>query len=102
MADKLVAGAGCPTAGVLRALRPAEPPGRDYSPILPGAGKDDYARYMNPDLLLSLQRAPASMLHRDELLFQIVHQSTELWLKLACFEVAEATRLIESGELAMA
>ena len=38
--------------------------------------------------------------HRDELLFQTVHQASELWLKLAWTEVEEATRLIERGELA--
>src|SRR6202035_1812422 len=35
----------------------------------------------------------------DELLFQTVHQSTELWLKLATSEVEEAAGLIESGEI---
>jgi tryptophan 2,3-dioxygenase len=54
---------------------------------------------MRTDALLSLQRTPEEMIHRDELLFQTVHQSTELWLKHACFEVAEATRLMTSGEL---
>ena len=37
------------------------------------------------------------MAHRDELLFQTVHQSSELWLKLAWTEVEEATRLLERG-----
>jgi len=37
--------------------------------------------------------------HRDELLFQTVHQSSELWLKFAVSEVTEATRLIDSDEL---
>lgn len=56
-------------------------------PVLPGEGGDDYARYMRTDALLSLQRRPEEMVHRDELLFQTVHQSTELWLKHACFEL---------------
>ena len=29
-------------------------------------------------------------MHRDELLFQVVHQSSELWLKLATSDVEEA------------
>jgi len=37
--------------------------------------------------------------HRDELLFQTVHQSSELWLKLAWNEVEEATRLVEERDL---
>jgi tryptophan 2,3-dioxygenase len=70
----------------------------DYStPILPGDGKDDYARYMRTDALLSLQRRPEEMVHRDELLFQTVHQSTELWLKHACFEVRGATEQVGAG-----
>ncbi|WP_328346646.1 tryptophan 2,3-dioxygenase family protein [Micromonospora sp. NBC_00421] len=63
---------------------------RDQSPVLPGGGATDYARYMRTDELLDLQRDPADMLHRDELLFQVVHQSAELWLKLAEAELAEA------------
>ena len=39
-------------------------------------------------------------MHRDELLFQTVHQSSELWLKHAWAEVEEATRLIEARDLA--
>ena len=61
-----------------------------YDPILPGEGKDDYARYMQIDALLALQRDPTAMHHHDELLFQITHQTTELWLKLATFEAEAA------------
>lgn len=68
---------------------------KDYSQqVLAGEGGDDYARYMRTDALLSLQRKPDEVVHRDELLFQVVHQSTELWLKLACAEVAEAAGCI--------
>ena len=38
-----------------------------------------------------------SRLHRDELLFQTVHQASELWLKLAWSEVDEATSTDRSG-----
>jgi tryptophan 2,3-dioxygenase len=73
---------------------------RDYSrPILSGEGDDDYTRYMRIDALLALQRQPEERVHRDELLFQVVHQSTELWLKLACAEVAEASAWIGGGDL---
>lgn len=68
-------------------------------PVLPGEGDTDYARYMRTDTLLSLQRRPEEMVHRDELLFQTVHQSTELWLKHACFELEQATRDIHAGEI---
>lgn len=73
---------------------------KDYSiPVLEGEGDNDYTRYMRTDTLLSLQRRPEDMVHRDEMLFQVVHQSTELWLKLACYEVEEAGRQIDAGQL---
>jgi len=76
---------------------------RDYSSqILTGEGTTDYARYMRTDALLSLQRRQDEVVHRDELLFQTVHQTTELWLKLACAEVAEATSRIQERETAAA
>lgn len=75
----------------------------DYSqPILPGKGASDYERYLRTDDLLSLQKTPEEMVHRDELLFQTVHQSSELWLKLACFEVEAATEQMRKVELAAA
>jgi tryptophan 2,3-dioxygenase len=40
--------------------------------------------------------------HRDELLFQTVHQSSELWLKHAWNEVEEATRLVAQRDVAAA
>jgi tryptophan 2,3-dioxygenase len=71
---------------------------KDYSvPVLGGAGANDYVRYMRTDDLLSLQRRPDEVIHRDELLFQTVHQSTELWLKLACSEVDEAADQVRAG-----
>jgi tryptophan 2,3-dioxygenase len=64
-------------------------------PILPGKGDSDYERYLRTDELLSLQKTPEEMSHPDELLFQTVHQTSELWLKLACWEVENATKLIK-------
>jgi tryptophan 2,3-dioxygenase len=75
----------------------------DYTePVLPGPGGSDYERYLRTDELLELQPDPRSWAHRDELLFTTVHQSSELWLKLAWNEVEEATRLLEDGELGAA
>ena len=72
----------------------------EYAPILEGAGGSDYERYLRTDELLALQKGPDEWVHRDELLFQTVHQSSELWLKHAWTEVEEATRLVEAHELA--
>ena len=59
-------------------------------PVLPGTAASDYERYLRTDELLALQKTPGEMTHRDELLFQTVHQASELWLKLACYEVEAA------------
>jgi tryptophan 2,3-dioxygenase len=72
----------------------------EYAPILEGSGGSDYERYLRTDELLALQKGPDEWVHRDELLFQTVHQSSELWLKHAWFEVEEATRLVEARDLA--
>jgi len=72
----------------------------EFAPILEGSGASDYERYLRTDELLALQKAPDEWVHRDELLFQTVHQSSELWLKHAWMEVEEATRLIGARDLA--
>jgi tryptophan 2,3-dioxygenase len=72
----------------------------DFSqPVLPGPGGSDYERYLRTDDLLRLQKTADEWVHRDELLFQTVHQSSELWLKLVWNEVEEATRLLEDGDI---
>ena len=71
-------------------------------PILEGEGHSDYERYLRTDALLALQKTADEWVHRDELLFQTVHQSSELWLKLAWNEIEEAARLVDAGDLAAA
>jgi tryptophan 2,3-dioxygenase len=77
-------------------------PEDEFAPILPGPGESDYERYLRTDELLALQKTEGEAAHRDELLFQVVHQSSELWLKLAWSEVEEATKSIRAGDLAAA
>jgi tryptophan 2,3-dioxygenase len=72
----------------------------EFQPILDGDAPSDYERYLRTDELLALQKGPDEWVHRDELLFQTVHQASELWLKHACAEVEEATRLIEARDVA--
>jgi tryptophan 2,3-dioxygenase len=71
-------------------------------PILPGQAASDYERYLRTDELLSLQKTPEDVVHRDEHLFQIVHQSSELWLKLACLEIEAAAALLDADAVAAA
>jgi tryptophan 2,3-dioxygenase len=68
-------------------------------PVLTGSGKSDYENYLRTDELLSLQKDSDQWEHRDELLFTIVHQTSELWLKLASSEVSEAIEKLRKDNL---
>jgi tryptophan 2,3-dioxygenase len=59
-----------------------------------------YADYLQLDTLLSAQR-PLSELH-DEMLFVIIHQTKELWLKQMLHEVGFACRLVREDKFAEA
>jgi tryptophan 2,3-dioxygenase len=67
-------------------------------PILPGKGASDYERYLRSDELLALQKPENEMLHPDELTFQVIHQSSELLLKGAAWELERARQCIVSGD----
>jgi tryptophan 2,3-dioxygenase len=71
-------------------------------PVLPGEARSDYERYLNTDELLALQKTADEWVHRDELLFQVVHQSSELWLKLAWNDTGAAASSVREGEIAAA
>lgn len=59
-----------------------------------------YAEYLHLDTLLSAQQ-PISDLH-DEMLFVIIHQTKELWLKQMLHEVGLACRLVREDKFAEA
>jgi tryptophan 2,3-dioxygenase len=71
----------------------------EFAPILPGKGASDYERYLRTDELLALQKTAEERIHHDELLFQTVHQSSELWLKLAWNEAEAATEHLRQREI---
>ena len=56
-----------------------------------------YQSYLDLDRILAAQH-PASGAH-DEMLFIIVHQASELWLKLCLHELTEARTRIEADDL---
>ncbi len=56
-----------------------------------------YGDYLDLDKLLSCQN-PLSDSH-DEMLFIVIHQATELWLKLAVHELSATLPLIRKGNL---
>ena len=65
---------------------------------LPGGVHTDFREdmthgdYLGLDVLLDCQK-PLSSEH-DEMLFVIIHQTTELWMKLALHELSEASRTL--------
>ena len=61
-------------------------------------GRDvTYASYLDLDRVLAAQH-PVSGAH-DEMLFIVVHQASELWLKLCLHELAAARELVTADEL---
>jgi tryptophan 2,3-dioxygenase len=70
--------------------------------ILNGVGNSDYERYIRTVELLALQKGPDEWLHRDELLFTVVHQSSELWLKLASSEITQIIEYLQAGNIPLA
>ncbi len=67
-------------------------------PILPSKGASDYERYLHTDELLALQKSPDELSHKDEMTFMVVHQSSELLLKGAAFELGRALEHLEQGD----
>lgn len=69
-------------------------------PIAPTAGHAsplNYTTYLHLDELL-LQQVPLSDSH-DEALFIVIHQASELWLKLCLHELAAARAYIAAGDI---
>jgi tryptophan 2,3-dioxygenase len=59
-----------------------------------------YGDYLKLNELLACQ-TPLTTQH-DEMLFVVIHQASELWIKLCLHEIAEAIRQIRSGDLGLA
>ncbi len=73
-----------------------------YNPILKrnvGDGTLDYERYLRTVELLSLQLPGDALVAPEELMFQVVHQTQELWLKLVAQETAGVIEALDHGEM---
>ena len=68
-----------------------------HKPVLEGKGATDYERYLRTDELLSLQTLTDKLSHPDELTFQVVHQSSELLMKGASWELERARAALQEG-----
>ncbi|NER95619.1 MAG: tryptophan 2,3-dioxygenase [Symploca sp. SIO1B1] len=58
-----------------------------------------YANYLKLEKLLCLQEPKSSPYEHDEMLFIIMHQNSELWLKLVLYEVDKVKADFSSGNL---
>lgn len=57
-----------------------------------------YERYLRTDELLALQKPAAERLHPDELTFQVVHQTFELWWKVTIQQFNTASALLSDED----
>jgi kynureninase len=64
-----------------------------------GRGELDYEVYLRTRELLALQTQPNELVVPEEMLFQIVHQTQELWLKVAAFEAANLVEQLDGDAL---
>ena len=67
-------------------------------PTLEGEGATDYERYLGIPALLRAAKAKDKLAHRDEYLFQITHQTSELWFHQVLWDFVEVQRLIEADQ----
>ena len=63
-----------------------------------GLGELDYEIYVRTQELLALQTHPAQLVHHDEMAFLVVHQTQELWLKLAAHDSIALVRALDDDD----
>jgi tryptophan 2,3-dioxygenase len=61
--------------------------------------KTDYEIYIRTDELLALQKSADKRVHPDELLFQTIHQTFELWFKNALSDTDQIVVALGEGRL---
>ncbi len=63
-----------------------------------GRGQLDYEVYLRTQALLGLQTPFEQLVAPDELCFQILHQTQELWLKCVAFEATSVVHALDADE----
>ncbi len=71
-------------------------------PILEGKGSSDYERYVRVPELLELQKPIDKLSNPEERLFQVTHQTAELWLHHIDYEVGRLVVHLEKDEVLLA
>ena len=61
--------------------------------------RETYSDFLQLDILLNLQKTFTDPPQRDELLFLMIHQVSELWLKLAYSELSEIRVLLQQDDM---
>ncbi|MBX3458699.1 MAG: hypothetical protein KF696_01895 [Planctomycetes bacterium] len=64
-----------------------------------GDGTSDYEKYIRTQQLYALQKAPTEWVNEEELLFQVIHQSMELWLKVCIQHLEQCITWINDESL---
>src|SRR5215468_5481230 len=64
-----------------------------------GRGELDYEVYLRTRELLALQTPADELVVPDELLFQVMHQTQELWLKCTAFEAANLVEVLDRDDV---
>jgi len=67
-----------------------------------GDGTSEYERYLKTPALLGLQKPADRRSDPDELMFQVIHQVEELWMKLILHELGEAVGCLSRADFATA
>ncbi len=65
-------------------------------PILEGRGNTDYERYVRVPELLELQKPVDKLANPEERLFQVMHQTAELWLHHIDYEIDRAVAHLDA------
>jgi len=71
-------------------------------PILEGRGNSDYERYVRVPELLELVKPVDLLSHPEERLFQVTHQTAELWLHHVDYEIDRIVALINEDKADLA
>ena len=67
-------------------------------PILEGKGNTDYERYVRVPELLELQKPVDKLSNPEERLFQVMHQTAELWLHHVDYEIDRAAAFLDGDQ----
>ncbi|HEX8252503.1 MAG TPA: tryptophan 2,3-dioxygenase family protein [Thermoanaerobaculia bacterium] len=71
-------------------------------PILEGKGNSDYERYVRVPELLELQKPIEKLSNPEERLFQVTHQTAELWLHHIDYEIDRLVAHLQRDEVLLA